>query len=197
MIAVQRRITGSTDLSAIFVSAINDRATSRAKQQIVELLRERRRVGVGQADDFAVQDMKEITDTLGTVTGVLTALLGAIAAVSLLVGGIGIMNIMLVTVTERTREIGVRKALGATRLNILLQFLAEAVVLCLTGGAIGIGAGVFASARMSASMGWRTAIDPPSIAVAFFFASAIGVVFGVWPALRASKLDPIEALRFE
>ena len=149
------------------------------------------------ADYFNIRNQTDFLQMMSETSETFGLLLAGIAAVSLLVGGIGIMNIMLVTVTERTREIGVRKALGATRLNILLQFLAEAVVLCLTGGAIGIGAGVFASARMSASMGWRTAIDPPSIAVAFFFASAIGVVFGVWPALRASKLDPIEALRFE
>ena len=197
LIAVQRRITGSTDLSAIFVSAINDRATSRAKQQIVELLRERRRVGVGQADDFAVQDMKEITDTLGTVTGVLTALLGAIAAVSLLVGGIGIMNIMLVSVTERTREIGVRMAIGAKGGDIRAQFLVEAVVLAVTGGVLGIALGVGIQRAVAYYAHWPVLVSSDSVSLAFVFSALIGVTFGFYPALKASRLDPIEALRYE
>jgi putative ABC transport system permease protein len=134
LLAVQRRLTGSTDLGAVFVSAIDERSTTRAKTQIEQLLRQRRRIQPGQADDFMVQDMKEITKTLGTVTGILTALLAAIAAVSLLVGGIGIMNIMLVSVTERTREIGIRLAIGALEGEVLLQFLIEAVVLSTLGG---------------------------------------------------------------
>jgi putative ABC transport system permease protein len=134
---------------------------------------------------------------LSETTATFTLLLAGIAAVSLLVGGIGIMNIMLVSVTERTREIGVRKALGATRFNILLQFLMESVVLCLLGGAIGIGAGMLAASQLSRVMGWPTVVDGTSVAIAFAFASAIGVGFGVWPARRASALDPIEALRYE
>jgi len=197
LLAVQRRITGSTDLSAIFVSAVNEHATSRAKQQIVRLLRERRRVGAGQADDFAVQDMKEITETLGTVTGVLTALLGAIAAVSLLVGGIGIMNIMLVSVTERTREIGIRLAIGALGREVLLQFLVEAVVLASLGGVIGLLLGLVGSYAVSAALHLPFVIVPWVIVVAVLFSVGVGVAFGYFPARRAARLDPIDALRHE
>ncbi len=126
-----------------------------------------------------------------------TWLLAGIAAVSLLVGGIGIMNIMLVSVTERTREIGVRKALGATQVNVLLQFLIEALVLCMLGGAIGIALGSGASVMLRAVFHWSTAVGASSVAIAFLFAAAVGIVFGVWPARRAASLDPIEALRYE
>ena len=135
--------------------------------------------------------------TLNETTQTFTILLAGIAAVSLLVGGIGIMNIMLVSVTERTREIGVRKALGATRTNILLQFLVEAVVLCIAGGIVGVATGVGASAVLRQSFGWETAMNSLAILVAFAFAAIVGVVFGVWPARRASMLDPITALRHE
>ena len=188
---------GNDRLNDVWALASSEDSIPAAMAEIRAALRRAHKQRPEAADYFNIRNQTDFLQMMSETSETFGLLLAGIAAVSLLVGGIGIMNIMLVTVTERTREIGVRKALGATRLNILLQFLAEAVVLCLTGGAIGIGAGVFASARMSASMGWRTAIDPPSIAVAFFFASAIGVVFGVWPALRASKLDPIEALRFE
>src|SRR5262249_26308592 len=126
-----------------------------------------------------------------------TTLLAGIAAVSLLVGGIGIMNIMLVSVTERTREIGIRKALGATRRNILLQFLVEAVVLCIAGGVLGLALATRASRLLSQSFGWKTSIDIPALAIAFAFAAGVGMIFGVWPARRAAVLDPIEALRYE
>jgi putative ABC transport system permease protein len=128
---------------------------------------------------------------------VFTSLLAGIAAVSLLVGGIGIMNIMLVSVTERTREIGIRKALGATKRNILLQFLIEAIALCVLGGIVGIGAGVGGAVILRDSFGWSTVVGLTSIGLAFMFATGIGLVFGVWPARRASSLNPIEALRFE
>ena len=134
---------------------------------------------------------------MGETTQTFTLLLAGVAAVSLLVGGIGIMNIMLVSVTERTREIGVRKALGATSKDILFQFLAEAVILCVLGGALGVAAGMLGAMQLSSSMGWKTAVDAQSIIMAFTFASAIGLIFGVWPARRASALDPIEALRHE
>ena len=160
LLAVQRRLTGSTDLGAVFVSAIDERSTTRAKTQIEQLLRQRRRIQPGQADDFMVQDMKEITKTLGTVTGILTALLAAIAAVSLLVGGIGIMNIMLVSVTERTREIGIRLSIGALGREVLFQFLVEAVVLSTLGGLIGLVAGLVGSALLCSALGLPFAIVP-------------------------------------
>jgi putative ABC transport system permease protein len=141
--------------------------------------------------------MAEIAETVMGASTALTALLGAIAAVSLLVGGIGIMNIMLVSVTERTREIGVRKALGATQWNILFQFLVEALVLCLAGGVLGILLGVWVTNLLAKSNGWNTLISPQSIVMAFGFSAAIGLIFGIWPARRAAKLDPIVALRYE
>jgi len=188
---------GNDRLNDVWALASSEDSIPAAMAEIRSALRRAHKQRTEAADYFNIRNQTDFLQMMSETSETFGMLLAGIAAVSLLVGGIGIMNIMLVTVTERTREIGVRKALGATKQNILLQFLAEAVVLCLTGGAIGIGAGVFASARMSASMGWRTSIDPPSIAVAFGFATAIGVVFGVWPALRASKLDPIDALRFE
>jgi putative ABC transport system permease protein len=130
-------------------------------------------------------------------TQVFTSLLASIAAVSLLVGGIGIMNIMLVSVTERTREIGIRKALGATRLNILMQFLIEALTLCLLGGVIGILVGVGTAVLLARVMQWNTLISPMAVAIAFAFSAAVGLFFGIWPARRASRLDPIVALRYE
>jgi putative ABC transport system permease protein len=148
-------------------------------------------------DNFSIRNQSDFLTTLGQTTQVFTWLLAGIAAVSLLVGGIGIMNIMLVSVTERTREIGVRKALGATQVNILLQFLIEALVLCMFGGLIGIGLGGAASFVLSRSFQWTTMMDATSVLVAFLFSAAVGIVFGVWPARRAAALDPIEALRYE
>ena len=197
LLAVQRRLTGSTDLGAVFVSAIDERSTTRAKTQIEQLLRQRRRIQPGQADDFMVQDMKEITKTLGTVTGILTALLAAIAAVSLLVGGIGIMNIMLVSVTERTREIGIRLSIGALGREVLFQFLVEAVVLSTLGGLIGLVAGLVGSALLCSALGLPFAIVPWVVVLAVAFSVAVGVGFGYFPARRAAALDPIEALRHE
>jgi putative ABC transport system permease protein len=148
-------------------------------------------------DDFTIRNQSDFLSTFAQTTEVFGFLLAGIAAVSLLVGGIGIMNIMLVSVTERTREIGVRKALGATRLNILTQFLLEAVVLCLLGGFLGILLGSGIARWMSSSFNWNTQIAPDSIALAFGFSALIGILFGVWPARRAAKLDPIQALRYE
>ena len=195
--AFQRRIAGSNDVGAIFVSAVNDRATSKAKSQIEALMRERRRVAEGQANDFAVQDMKEISKTLGTVTGALTALLGAIAGVSLLVGGIGIMNIMLVSVTERTREIGIRLAIGARGSEVLMQFLVEAVTLSTLGGALGVLFGLGISYAATRALTLPFAVLPDIIAVAFVFSATVGVAFGFFPARKAARLNPIEALRHE
>ena len=195
--AFQRRIAGTTDVGAIFVNAVSERETTRAKLQIEALLRERRRITPGATQDFQVQDMKEISNTLGSVTGALTALLGAIAAVSLLVGGIGIMNIMLVSVTERTREIGIRLAIGARGREVLLQFLVEAVVLSTLGGVLGAVIGLGGSYGVSAGLHLPFAVAPDILLVAFAFSTGVGITFGYFPARKAARLNPIEALRHE
>jgi putative ABC transport system permease protein len=195
--AVQRRILGTTDINAIFVSAKSSALTSSAETQITGLLRERRRIPPGAELDFSVRNMKEIAETMSAATGSLTALLGAIAAVSLVVGGIGIMNIMLVSVTERTREIGIRLAIGALASDVLIQFLIEAVVLSTLGGIIGIGLGLTVSWSVTQAMGVPFLIQPSVLFLAFGFSAAVGVLFGYLPAHKAAKLNPIEALRHE
>ena len=190
-------IFGTDRLNDVWALASSEDSVTEAMAEIQTALRRSHRLLAGRPDDFSIRNQTDFLSILGETTATFTMLLAGIAAVSLLVGGIGIMNIMLVSVTERTREIGVRKALGATRGNILLQFLTEAVVLCLVGGALGIAAGLATAMVLKNSMGWNTAVDARSIAIAFAFASSIGLVFGVWPARRASRLDPIEALRFE
>jgi putative ABC transport system permease protein len=197
LLAVQRRMTGNTDVGAIFVTAIDDRSTTRAKGEIERLMRQRRRLQADQADDFSVADMKEITKTLGVVTGVLTALLAAIAGVSLLVGGIGIMNIMLVSVTERTREIGIRLAIGALGYEVMLQFLVEAVVLSVLGGLLGLTLGLVGSYAVCQGLDMPFTVVPWVIGLALVFSAAVGIGFGYVPARRAAQLDPIEALRHE
>ena len=181
----------------IFALASSEADLPAAMSEIEVAMRRAHRIPEGAPDDFRIRNQADLLETLSEATQVFTTLLAGIAAVSLLVGGIGIMNIMLVSVTERTREIGIRKALGATRRDILFQFLAEALALCLLGGVIGIVAGVGGAEVMRQSFGWSTAIGASSIALAFLFAAAVGIVFGVWPARRASTLDPIEALRYE
>jgi putative ABC transport system permease protein len=195
--AFQRRIAGNNDVGSIAVSAVSESATEKAKKQIEALMRERRRVAFGQEDDFMVQDMKEIADTLQTVTGALTALLGAIAAVSLLVGGIGIMNIMLVSVTERTREIGIRLAIGARGHEVLLQFLVEAIVLSTLGGVLGMLLGLGGSYAAGRALGLPFRVVPEVVLIAFAFSASVGVAFGFFPARKAARLNPIEALRHE
>lgn len=195
--AFQRRIAGDNDVSAITVSAVHESQTSRAKEQIELLMRERRRVGEGQASDFSVRDTREIVQTLQTVTGVLTALLGAVAAVSLLVGGIGIMNIMLVSVTERTREIGIRLAIGARAFEVMLQFLVESVVLCVLGGVVGMVVGLGGSYAAGKAIDVPFMFLPEVVLIAFAFSGFVGVAFGFFPARKAARLDPIEALRHE
>jgi putative ABC transport system permease protein len=193
----QRRVAGKNDVNAILVSAVSGTMTPKVKLQLESLLRERRHIEPGQADDFIVMDMKEISETLSSVTGALTALLGAIAAVSLLVGGIGIMNIMLVAVTERTREIGIRLAIGAGTEDVLLQFLIEAVLLSLIGGVLGIALGLGASFGAARAIGLPWSVAPEIVVVSFVFSAAIGIAFGYFPARRAAHLNPIESLRHE
>ncbi|MCI2399535.1 ABC transporter permease [Aliiroseovarius subalbicans] len=193
----QRRVMGNTDVSMIFVSVRDGLSTERAQVEIEALMRERRRISDGEDDDFNVMDMKQIASMLTGITSILTGLLSAVAAVSLLVGGIGIMNIMLVSVTERTREIGIRLAIGATANQVLMQFLVEAIVLSMIGGLVGIVLGLALAAFASNLMVIPFAPDPAIVALAFLFSAAVGVVFGYFPARRAARLDPIEALRHQ
>jgi putative ABC transport system permease protein len=193
----RHEIFGTDRINDIWTLVGSEDSIPMAMAEIQGALRRSHRLRPEQADDFQIRNQADLLETIGETTQTFTLLLAGIAAVSLLVGGIGIMNIMLVSVTERTREIGVRKALGATRGNILFQFLAEAIILCIAGGILGIAVGIGGAAQLSASMGWKTAVDVQSILLAFGFASGIGVVFGVWPARRASALDPIAALRYE
>ena len=195
--AFQRRIAGNTDVTAIFVSAQDHVDTEKIKTDIERLMRQRRHIAADKEDDFNVRDMQEIVDTLTGTTRVLTALLGAVAAVSLLVGGIGIMNIMLVSVTERTREIGTRLAIGALEREVLMQFLVEAVVLSSFGGLCGIILGLSAAALGANGLGVPFVFKPGIVTIAFVFSAAVGVVFGYFPARKAAHLDPIEALRHE
>jgi putative ABC transport system permease protein len=195
--AVQRRLAGNSDVSMVFISGASDREVARTKSRLEGLLRERRRILPGQKDDFTVQDTKEIAKTIGSVTGVLTALLGAVAAVSLLVGGIGIMNIMLVSVTERTREIGIRLAIGALGSEVLSQFLVEAVLLCVFGGIIGVGIGLAGSYAAAHYLMMPFVVQPLVVLGAFVFSAVIGIGFGYFPARKAARMNPIEALRHE
>jgi len=194
---LQRRIAGNTDVSNIYVSAMDGVSTETVKGDIEGLMRERRRISSGKDDDFNVRDMQELVSTLTSTTKILTALLGAVAAVSLLVGGIGIMNIMLVSVTERTREIGTRLAIGAREREVLMQFLIEAVVLSSFGGIFGIILGLLGAALGAMILGMPFIVNPGIIVVAFVFSAAVGVIFGFFPARQAARLDPIEALRHE
>lgn len=195
--AVQRRIAGNTDIGGIYISAQDGISTEKVKKNIERLMRERRRIAPGQDDDFHVNDMQELVSAMTGTTRVLTGLLGAVAAVSLLVGGIGIMNIMLVSVTERTREIGIRLAIGALARDVLMQFLVEAVVLSSFGGVIGIVLGLAAAIAGARLLSVPFVLNPGIVAVAFVFSAAVGVVFGYFPARQAARLDPIEALRHE
>jgi putative ABC transport system permease protein len=195
--AFQRRIAGNTDVSRVYVSAKDGADTAKVQADIERLLRERRNITTGKEDDFSVRDMRQVVQATAGTTAVLTGLLGAVAAVSLLVGGIGVMNIMLVSVTERTREIGIRLAIGALEEQVLLQFLVEAVVLSLFGGFIGILVGLGLAGLATSALNVPFLIDPSIILLAFCFSAVVGIVFGYFPARRAARLDPIEALRHE
>ncbi len=194
---VQRRVIGNQDVPMIFVSVTEGYETAAVQTDIEDLLRERRRIAAGETDNFSVMDMAEIASMLTSVTGVLTGLLAAVAGVSLLVGGIGIMNIMLVSVTERTREIGIRLAVGAEARQVLMQFLVEAVVLSLFGGILGILLGFGLGAVAASLLSVPLVVDPTIVAIAFLFSAAVGVIFGYFPARRAARMNPIEALRHE
>ncbi len=194
---LQRRMTGSVDVGDMMVSASPGTSTEALKQRIERLMRERRRITEDKTDDFNVLDTKEIATAMSGATQVLTALLGAVAAVSLLVGGIGIMNIMLVSITERTREIGTRLAIGALEREVLLQFLVEAVTLSSLGGSVGIVVATVSSIALARLMSVPYVFNGPINVLAFVFSAAIGVFFGFLPAKRAARLDPIEALRHE
>jgi putative ABC transport system permease protein len=190
-------IFGTDRIQDIWARAASEDSLVPAMIEIQSALRRSQKLRPGRLDNFIMRNQSDFLVALNESTEVFTLLLASIAGVSLVVGGIGIMNIMLVSVTERTREIGVRKALGATRRNILLQFLAEAVVLCLLGGVIGIAMGTIASAMSSMTMGWNTSVNPAAVLLAVAFATGTGLIFGVWPAWRAARLNPIDALRYE
>jgi putative ABC transport system permease protein len=193
----QRRISGSTDVSLLQISVREDASVEAARGEVQRVMRERRHVSGLKSDDFQVMDLRELARMLAGTTQLLTALLGGVAAVSLLVGGIGIMNIMLVSVTERTREIGIRLAIGALEREVLAQFLVEAVVLSSFGGLVGVALALLASWALTSILGVPFLFMPGTIALAFLFSAAIGVVFGYVPARNAARLDPIEALRHE
>jgi putative ABC transport system permease protein len=195
--SAMKRVAGGTTLRNINVQVGSAKELDAAQQQIVALLRQRHNIRTGRDDDFTVRNQQEIADAATATTAVMTILLGSIAGVSLVVGGIGIMNIMLVSVTERTREIGTRMAVGAHGRDILTQFLIEAVSLSSVGGVIGIVCGIAASKILSSYAHWPTLISLSSIAVAFLFSAAVGIFFGFYPARQAARLDPIEALRYE
>jgi len=193
----QRRITGTRDVDAIFLSAERPSDSERIRADVEALMRERRHIHPGDTPDFFVRDMKEIAATISSVTGVLTSLLAAIAAVSLVVGGIGIMNIMLVAVSERTREIGIRMAIGARGADVMVQFLIEAITLSAIGGLAGIALGLGGSYLATDKLGLPLEIDATLLLLPFLFSAAVGVVFGFFPARKAARMNPIDALRHE
>jgi putative ABC transport system permease protein len=195
--SAMKRVAGGTTLRNINVQIASEDQIASAQQQIVSLLRQRHNIRSGRDDDFTVRNQQEVADTANATADVMTGLLFAVACVSLVVGGIGIMNIMLVSVTERTREIGVRLAVGAHGRDILTQFLIEAVVLSAMGGVIGIAAGIVASKVISMVKNWPTVISPLWMLIAFLVSAAVGIFFGFYPAREASRLDPIDALRYE
>ena len=194
---VQKKLLGSTRIQVAYVSAISGDATYTAQVQITDLLRQRHKLSGNQPDDFTVRNMSDIAEAANETNSIMTWLLGSIAGVSLLVGGIGIMNIMLVSVTERTREIGIRMAIGARSSAVRTQFLIESIVLSLTGGIIGILLGIVASLVIPMLLGWPTLVSTAAIIGSVIFSAAVGIFFGYYPARKAAALDPIDALRYE
>jgi putative ABC transport system permease protein len=194
---MQKRLMRITWVQTILVKAVSAERVEEAEEQITTLLRQRHRIGPERDDDFNVRNLSDIAEAASTTARVMGILLGSVASISLLVGGIGIMNIMLVSVTERTREIGIRMAVGARSRDIMLQFLVEAVVMAATGGLIGILLGIGSSELLKKWAQWPTLIDPGIVAIAFLFSGAVGVFFGFYPAQKAANLDPIDALRYE
>jgi putative ABC transport system permease protein len=195
--AVQKKLLGSTRVQVAYVSAVSQDATYTAQTQITDLLRQRHKLSANEPSDFSVRNMTDVAEAANETNSIMTILLGSIAGVSLLVGGIGIMNIMLVSVTERTREIGIRMAIGARSSAVRRQFLIESIVLSLTGGLIGILLGVVVSILIPSMLGWPTLISTAAIIGSVIFSAAVGIFFGYYPARKAAGLDPIEALRYE
>ena len=195
--SVQKKILGNTRVQVAYVSAVSAEATYTAQSQIAELLRQRHKLTPNEADDFTVRNMSDVAEAANQTNSIMTILLGSIAGVSLLVGGIGIMNIMLVSVTERTREIGIRMAIGARSSAVRTQFLIESIVLSLTGGFAGILLGVFASVVVPSMLGWPTLVSTASVVGSVIFSAGVGIFFGYYPARKAAALDPIDALRYE
>ncbi len=195
--AVQKYFVGGDEVRTIGVSVADPAQMDATSTEISALLRDRHDLATADDDDFNVFNQTQLLEAASSISGTLTLLLGGIASISLVVGGIGIMNIMLVSVRERTREIGIRKAIGARGQDILAQFLVEALTLSLLGGLIGIAVGLIVSAGIGQLAGWGFTFNPTTVAVAVFFSLAVGVVFGVWPARQAARLDPITALRYE
>jgi putative ABC transport system permease protein len=194
---VQKKLLGTTRIQVAYVSAISADATYTAQVQITDLLRQRHKLSGNQPDDFTVRNMSDVAEAANQTNSIMTWLLGSIAGVSLLVGGIGIMNIMLVSVTERTREIGIRLAIGARSSAVKKQFLIESIVLSLTGGIIGILLGIAASLLIPMMLGWPTLVSTTAVVGSVIFSAAVGIFFGYYPARKAAALDPIEALRYE
>jgi putative ABC transport system permease protein len=192
-----KRLTGGTTFRSFYVQAASPSALDNVKEEITQLLLQRHKIPDGRDPDFMVMTQQELTETFTATSRIMTIVLGVIASVSLLVGGIGIMNIMLVSVTERTREIGVRMAVGARGSDVLMQFLTEAVVLSVAGGLLGIASGIWCSNMLTRFFGFPTMISPDSIAIAFTVSASIGIFFGFYPARKAARLDPIDALRYE
>jgi putative ABC transport system permease protein len=194
---VQKKLLGIAHLNSVTISAASGDDVEPVAVATTRLMRQRHRSTSPEEDDFTVRTVEEMASTRVEAANTMTMLLMSVASVSLLVGGIGIMNIMLVSVTERTREIGLRLAIGARARDILRQFLAEAVCLSIAGGAVGVSLGTFASRTLTQALGWPTDVTPAALGIAFAFSAAVGVFFGYYPARRAANLDPIEALRYE